>query len=80
MQSGEGSRYREVKLLEAHNEKLQELRNRTGKSRNVLIREALEGFFDKYRVADGNKKLQSQITEEPSCEDMESWSQVTLRR
>ena len=80
MQSGARSSYREVKLLESHNDRLQELRKRTGKSRNTLIREALQGFFEKFRIADGNRELESQIMEEPSCEDMESYSQTILRQ
>jgi len=80
MPSNTRSRYREVKLLESHNEKLLELRKRTGKSRNALIREALEALFERYRIAEGNAKLATEEMEEPSCEDMEWYCQNTLRQ
>ena len=73
------SQYREVKLLAEHDSGLKKLGKRTGKSRNILIREALDDFFCKYRIADGNKQLSTQQKEEPTCEDMAWHSQTTCQ-
>jgi len=50
--------YKTVLLLDKHNELLDQLKRITAKSRNALLREAIEDLLYKYRIAEGNLKLE----------------------